>query len=630
MSSRKTVVSSTALALLSAHSLAVAGGPAVGAKGHLLGDFSTETVSEAEFAAEYFGKTYGNASNACPACAAEIVSTNDATGDFARLKYSLAASGVGTYFANVGLMLPLDNLWSSANDLRSMTKVWFKARTSSAYPDGIILKVNFDSPAFPFGSAGYTRLKTVNVTNDWTWYSIAIKEFAYASWMKTDAAAATKKVIVIDNLPGGGTVEREAVLDASAVTGKLLNSESISDPDYDNDAINALKHIKMIQFGIDPAYTSTGAALLPDYAQTNAPATLDIDSVFFEGAEVGWVPPVGTNCTGDSFSVVEDFNPQGNGKAGIGNNYLGGYWFAYSDTSTDPSKTNPVLKMDSAVGISSVAPLDPNDPQSVWGINDQADVILAEMVATLNKGDAAKHPYAGWAELGTSLAPKEKAAAGRNLSALKAIRFGILAGGSDPFNTKFDKAKLKGVTVKLAKASVGDSAAFSARIPFDQINAMANNGEFVNVCLDLSSFKQPAWYTQKYGTSRLTSDSLTQISWNLAIQDNKDVAAATSIIQVKDLRFYGSAAMGVKGGIGRQGKAIRASYRNGLTLGFAVMGTQAKIEIVRMDGSVVATFSAPAQAKALNLPLQLSKGTYMVVVRGDRETLTKAVPVLEN
>jgi len=618
---KKTHLALAAVACLSGVASAAYTG---GAKFFLLGDFPTATTTEEEFAAEYFGKTYGNKSAACPSCAAELISTKDATGDFARMNYSLPSAGSGAYFANVGVMLPLDNLWSSANDLRAMTKVWFKARTTSTYADGINLKVNFDGPAFPFGSAGYTRLKTVVVTGEWTWYTIAVKEFAYASWMKTDAAAGTKSVIVIDNLPDGTTAERTVKLNARAVAGKLLNIDSAASPDYDNDSVNALKNVKMIQFGIDPIYGTGGLTLDPDYLAGNTAKSLDIDSVIFEGVDGGWAPMEGKNCVGES-ETIEDFNLANPVKEAVGitGNYAGGYWFAYSDTSS-----TKVAPADSAVGKSSVAPLDPADPESVWGINPLADVISADMLATFNKVDVKKHPYAGWAELGTSLVSEKQKPKGVNATGLKAISFKIRAGGTDPFTVQFDKAKLTGVTFKVAKSSVGDDVTFEAKVPFSQINANANSGDFVNVCVDITSLKQPTWYTAKNGVKPFTVDSLNQLSWALKLQKDSYLTGEPSLIQVSEVKFYGSKMIGVKGAAARGTKSLEASYAKGLVVSYSVPGDKAEIEVVRMDGSKVASFTKSASAKNLALPVSLNNGTYMVVVRGEGARQTVTLPVV--
>jgi len=244
-------------------------------------DFATPADTLA-FRRLYGGFAYGTRSEECPGCLASLTAVNGDALDtsFARLSYSLASTGTGPYFANVGAILPMDGNWQLM-DLRGMASLRFKARTTSSYADGVFLKVNLVGPALPFAYAGYAPMKVVEVYTEWQWYTIRVRDFAYFSWMKADATAGTKYVkLCSDDLTQAcnPTLTR---LSARAVAGKLLNQDSLSSPNYANDSLNVLKNVRYVNFAIEPIYDVGGMALDPAFAATGANADLEIDSVLF-------------------------------------------------------------------------------------------------------------------------------------------------------------------------------------------------------------------------------------------------------------------------------------------------------------------------------------------------------------
>jgi len=605
-----------ALALLGCHSLATAYSGS--AKFLMVGDFSDSTATETAFTSRYGGHSFGAATAACPDCRAELVSTTNDSGSFARLKYTLSSSGIGSNFANVGVRLPIDNLWSLDNDLRSATRISFKARTSSTYPDGIILKVSLGSPAFPFQSpTGYARLKTVIASNDWTWYTVAIKEFTFLSWMKTDAAAGTKTISVVGIRPDGVVSERKAAINSRAVAGKLLNADSASSPDYGNDSVNALKHVQYLQFEIDPIYGTGALTLDPDYGAYASSATLDLDSVLIENVDPGWSWTNGAGCTGAS-STLEDFSlPR---TRPMDRNLAGLPWTAASDTVW--AKGTPIQRFQ---GYSSV--WGEGQDTSDWTRPFRFDSTIgsARLYAQLNKGDAVAHPSAGYAELRTALGTPERPMA---LAGLRAIQFGLLAGGDSILSTRFDKAKLRGISFRVHTASLGDTAAFGVDLPYGALN-VRNNGGFVDVCVDASQLKLPTWYS---GIRPFSSGDLTGLSWGLKIQNETDVAAGLSRIDVRYVRLFGASDY-VSTPVGSTKRPAsergHASYREGrLVVSYTVPGPEADIAVVRPDGSRIASFRAASTARDLALPVALETGTYKVVVRGDGVLRTLPLPVL--
>lgn len=592
----------------------LAAGPSGTGAFRLLGDFASPASDSAQFAKNYWGKSFGNRSVECPGCmAVPSAIADEQTRGFARLSFTLAPTAPEgrTYYANAGLMLPLDRAWTTANDIRGLTKVWFKARSSVA---NLTVKVNFDSPAFPFGSAGYVRQFNIAVGTEWKWYSILPSQFKYATWMLSDVKVAGKKVWVVRTNPDGSTFSEQVPLTADAVAGVLANkADSGASPSYSSDAVNALKNAKLIQFGIEPKYdasaTPAGTALDPDFAAEATDATLDIDSVYLEGVEdLPWEDGVG--CVGSRADTIEDFS---RAKAEPGRNLLGGYWYAVSDTSSDPAKL-----ADSAVGRSAIE----SDAEAGWAVDPLGG--SANLVAVLDKGDAKAHPYSGFAQVGTELTKLES---GIDLGGAKAISFKILAGGPDPDRPVFDVEKIKGVAFRIARASVGDSAVYGVTIPYRAINASLT-GEPANVCVDLGRLRQPGWYEQKYGAKPFASQDATKLIWDLSIQDPAAASAARSQIQIFDVLVWGGKGVGVGEGIGRVRKpgSLSARAENGkVRISYMVPGREARIEVRDLSGRRILSISAPSSAAELELPISSGNGLVLVSILGEGVRLNHPV-----
>jgi len=54
-----------------------------------------------------------------------------------------------------------------------------------------------------------------------------------------------------------------------------------------------------------------------------------------------------------------------------------------------------------------------------------------------------------------------------------------------------------------------------------------------------------------------------------------------------------------------------------LVLTYSVKGASAKVDVVRMNGSRVASFQAAPVANGMSYPVKLQSGSYMVIVRGE-------------
>lgn len=584
--------------LFAAGSAVSATGPEPGVPFRLLSDFATPAATAEEFADIYFGKTTESAADSCFATVSAIA---DDQADFARMRFSLAPTASTPWYANVGLTLPLDNLWSIDNDLRSMKYLKFKARSSSEQ----ILKIYFSSPALPFETGGYTPLKMIAVSEEWAWYQIKVSDFRYPQWMKDDA----KKGVRIIDLR---LVDAEGVVTIvptritwRAVEGRLLNVDSASSVDFDNDSINVLKHVGTVSFGIEPIYDAStieaGTVLDPEYALTVRDAFIDIDSVLFEGAGDVVIPPENDSlaCQQDPY-ILEDFSPA---KLDLRRNYLGGGWYAHSDTNSDPAH-----QADSGVGVSRIV------TESDWPWGPDADRRSAELVADLSRGDVFAHPYAGWAEMGTEIPSGVPGQKGRNLSGLKGVSFSINAGGY--YGRIFDSSIVKGAIIKVGKASIPDAVSYESWIP---LASMGRKGDSRRTfCLDVSKLRQPSWFEARAGHRDFVADDVTAIAWRLSLMDRYAVAANTSAIEVADVRLWGLPTVGIERPASRPARgALRACYRGELTLSYSLPGTGADIEIIGLDGSRIASFRAGAKEASLRKKIPMRPGTYLVVAKGD-------------
>ncbi|MEN9353013.1 MAG: hypothetical protein RL318_338 [Fibrobacterota bacterium] len=298
-------------------------------------------------------------------------------------------------------------------------------------------------------------------------------------------------------------------------------------------------------------------------------------------------------------SILSNFNGD---IGGLPNkNLQGGYWFAFTDTTSG----TPGL----ANGKSSLF----EDENTIGGIQyipgDEANRGVAGITATLDKGDAGLHPRAGWASMGTGF--KDKATGDDtwlDLTGLGAISFSLFMADS------FDVENLTGVTFKVGNQSVADSVAFSVGVP----HAMNNQ----TICLDLCQFTQPNWYSRINGGAKgIPEKDIGKIHWELRINNDTAVRAKVSSFYIGDVTFWntGRGNCATTSGTGdnpSRKPSLVANYANGLILSYALDGAgSATIEVVRMDGAKVASFDGAAKMTNASFPVNLARGTYLAVVR---------------
>jgi hypothetical protein len=355
--------------------------------------------------------------------------------------------------------------------------------------------------------------------------------------------------------------------------------------------------IKSLQFSPKPVYNFAGSAITGA-----ATSTLEIKDVSIQGeVNLGgnWITALGATCSGTQFGKLDNFNGEVAGEPN--KNRQGGYWFAFTDTTSGiPGLAN---------GKSSLLE-DENTFQGIRYIaGDAANVGVAGITALLDKGDAKAHPFAGWAGFGTGFKDKTTGEdTYLDLTGLTGISFFL------SMTDGFDEANLTGVTVKVGNKSVGDSVAFSAGVPFAKYNNQL-------ICLDICQFKQPGWYTSKVGMKPMPLRDIGRINWEIKINSDSAVKAATSSFYIGNVTFWkGYRTCPTVSGISNRKVGSKptlvANYANGLVLSYALEGVaSATIEVVRMDGSRVASFDGAAKMTNASFPVNLARGTYLAVVR---------------
>ena len=491
------------------------------------------------------------------------------------LKWSLVYDPAdGPYGTSVSLLLPLTPAWD-IKDLSMSPEIDYDVKAASAFPA--------NSVQMEIGSNLYgDSAKAENAA------------LAQPRWTPLTASYQTVKVLTSTLAMNSWYTGSDA-----AITGWY-------DPTVYT--YNMGKTVKNLNFQPQIGWTSATDI------KSGATGTFYIRNVKVIGVGIPPFFPQGSGCIGKGL-IVEDFAAT---KPNLAQNYLGGSWYAYSDTSSDPAKLN-----DSAIGSSKIT-LPAGD--STWLPSATHGAL---MTATLEKDVPSStflyHRYAGWAGLGTTLPGGNGGSLdlqpGPQGGALTAISFDLYAGPALGAGYTIDTDKIRRIIFRVSKASVNDAEGYSVDIPVD----MATNLTANNFCVDATSLQQPGWYvTNNLGGTPVafSANDLTKLSWQIQIEDQTDPTKHTSAnntIAVGNVKFYGVClpCSGIEGSQTRT-TALRASYTGALQLSYAVDGTAGQIEVRSLDGARIASFREAASAQNLSLPVALSRGTYLVSVQGSR------------
>jgi hypothetical protein len=500
------------------------------------------------------------------------------------LNYSLKYDAAdGDYGTATGILLPITPEWD-ITDLSAMTSLTFEAKMATT---GAKIHLIIGSDAYP---ADMAKENSALVGND---------------------VSVTTAYATITVLPGDLLVPTWAKAPGAATTAWIASGT------YTTGIAPAVKSLNF-----QPVLNWTSATVLKsDAASKN---TLTIRNVKIAGL-VGPKLPIGSQCLGSHF-VLDDFAAD---RMADGPDALGTYWYAFTDTTSDRVRNDT----DSAVGRSKVAL---PSGAAKWTVLPGMGAFLS---AKLEKNDTGSaflyHRYAGWAAIGTDLTGTDgsPSALFQGNSSLRAISFDLYAGASAapaiPGAT-FATDKVKTITFKVGMAGVPDAVAFQASIPSDTAVAgwTGNHEGLTSVCVDLTSLSQPSWYVKTLagGASPIDPAAVTKLSWEAKITDQKDptVHSADVTFGVGNVTLWGVDPTSVKGSRIRS-EALRVAAGNQLVLSYEVPGSSARIEIVRFDGTRVASFDRAGTAKDLALPLRLAPGNYLVSVAGGGRRLVQAV-----
>lgn len=497
----------------------------------LLSDYLTPAADSATVNKLYGIQSYGNPSSVT------TVSVPADTAHYLRLTAQFASEGTEGYSANLGILHPLNKSWSAV-DISATDTIEFEYRYDAKPAKGFeILLASKKYPKY-CSDSGYMYLfapktTTIAPANTWRTLKIPVSAFAPPSWWLARIGGAA---------PAG--------------------YPTLSD---------ILGNLEAIQFAPKVSYADAGTQLGAPCTYCVTPnqksIVMDIRNVKLVGYEEVLPNPKRYGCQDKPVAIVDsaiDDNA----------NELGGYWFAYSDTSTSAAKAG-----DSARGSSNVK------------------MVLAEGTAILTAGLHKKtgdatfdwRPYAGWAAIGMNFEDSISPA----FAGMTGISFTLKNVGIGP--------NVKGINFKVAIPGISEATTHYAYLPVAKIN----DGP---ICVRPSDLKQPSWVK---GAVPFKSDSVLQLAWEAKItdQDNPLIANDTVLFTVANIAIHHDTGIV---GVGK--RPVRTnfapSYANGV-LSFQPKPGFDNITVVSPSGRTVARLQPGVRSVAI----KLERGTWLVVAR---------------
>lgn len=527
---------------------ALAIGCAVGASSAadwLLSQYLTPAVDSATVNKVYGIQSYGNPESITS------VSVPDDTAHFLRLTAQFASSGTEGYSANLGILHPLNKSWSAVN-ISATDTIQLEYRYNKKPGGGIeILLASKLYPQF-CSDSGFMYLfapktTTIAPANTWRTLKIPVSSFAPPKWWLDRRGGQ----------PPAGYPSLEDVL----------------------------RNLEAIQFAPKTTYSGAGTQLGVPCNYCVGPNLTDIQfdirNVTLIGYEDVLPNPNRIGCLEKPVAVIDsaiDDNV----------NELGGYWFAYSDTSTSAAKA-----ADSARGTSS------------------ATMFLSPAQATLfaglhkKTGDATFdwRPYAGWAAIGM------------NFEDSVSTQFAGMTGISFDLKNLLIGPNVKGINFKVAIPGIHEAKTHYVYLPAGKLN----DGP---VCIRPSDLKQPSWVT---GAVPFKSDSILQLAWEAKITDQGDVTIAndTAILILSNIVIHHDTGI-VKTSERTVRRPLGARYANGI-LSVRPQAGYENISVVSPAGRTVARILPGTRSVAV----KLERGTWFVVARNAKgEILTNKFAVM--
>jgi hypothetical protein len=564
--------------------------------------------------------------------AASSASLSENSDSSLTLKYSLVYSPAdGPWNTTAGVLLPLTPEWD-VKDLSEMTSITFEVKVATP---GLKVALHIGSDAYPVDMLmeGSDLVSNNSSSLSGTYQTVTVRpeDLLPPTWSKA-----------VGSIYTGWIADGVVYTTGIAPYVKDLNFQPV----------------------VDYAWNSTGTGFLTTTnAQIQVANSVSIRRVVVHG--VSKYPRIqGTGCYGRSF-VVEDFSsmdlyshqPRPTGAP----NYLGGYWYASSDTSSDTARAG-----DSTVGASKI--LLPAGA-SVWTpFANSAAVLNAQLEKTLPNG--VYHKSAGWAVLGTDLFGSDGVSSldltsSPYGSVATGVGFDLYAGpqvASILAGAAMDTTKVVRIVFSVSTQSTPADAPYSVSIPLSQVLQFGGG----SVCVDFAQMRQPSWYEREMGQMPLYPTDLTGLSWKIQIEDPNDPSIHTSgpnAIAVTNVKFWGvdSSDLFPNGMVNppvdttvvppvdttvkppvdtipvrhhhrnhrydhpkpHHFPRFEAFYRHGLQVFYPDLRLGGLIEVKRQNGSTVGSFQVQAGSIGKMLPLTLQRGTYLVSLRlpGHRETL---------
>jgi hypothetical protein len=508
------------------------------------------------------------------------------------------AAADGDYGTAAGLLLPVDKSWAIHN-ISKATAIKFTIKSSAATTMHVI--IGDDSATYSKGSAannGALTSSDVEVTTAATEVVIPVSDLTMPSW-----------------LTGKPTCDA----DITCGTEKFYSTTP--------GAINIAPHFRNLNMQPVVGWKSKSSI------STNASGSFTLSNVVIVGANP-WGDVVGANCGGTGV-VFGDFASKDNTSA------FGTYWYAFSDTASTADKN-----ADTATGGSAILL---NGTGKIWSPivgKGAAAQPIGIINATLEKNNPNSaytyHAYSGWADIGVQVSPVD--GFDIDLTGLSAISFDFYAGAdlttagvvAPTGQTYAWSDKVYGLTFKVENNKINTAYDYQINIPVTQSNGGST------ICVDLDSLKQPSWYLKNNGVAATPFDAgaISKLAWEAKIADqgNTSIHSANVAFGITNVKFYGVDVATITNAMGPTGikartlgnRGLNVAYNRGLTVSYNAKGAEsAQIDVLRMDGSKVASFTQQAAvASNLSLPVSLTRGTYLVSVRAGKSSMVAPLAVV--
>jgi len=513
------------------------------------------------------------------------------------------AAADGAYGTAAGLLLPVDKSWAVHN-ISKATAIKFTIKSTAATTMHVI--IGDDSATYSEGAAaanGALTSSDVPVTTAASEVVIPISDLAMPSWLADKA---------------------------SCKADTRCGTETFYSPSKDSISIAP----RFRNLNMQPVVGWKTSSSI----STNASGSFTLSNVVIVGANP-WGDVTGANCEGAGV-MFSDFATKDN------TSNFGTYWYAFSDTASDATKN-----ADTATGGTTILL---NGTGKVWSPivgKGAAAAPIGIVNATLEKNNPNStytyHAYAGWADIGVQVSPTDGVDV--DLTGLTAISFEFYAGTdltgagitAPAGQTYAWSDKVYGITFKAENTKINTAYDYQINVPVTQAGGS-------KVCVDLDSLKQPGWYLKNNGIAATPFNPgfLAKLAWEAKIADqgNTSIHSANVAFGITNVKFYGLDSASILTAIADAAgkvpdiiahrtlgsRGLLVAYNKGLTISYNLKGAEsAQVDVLRMDGSKVASFAQQAAvANNLNLPVALTRGTYVVSVRTGKTSMVAPLAVV--